>query len=195
MDSGLVQCVEGKLRLLEGAMKGFIWGVVVTLGVGVVIAAAAYLYLDLGYFDFRADVAPSRIETDLATGFRDASVKRHTENLQNPISPTESNLREGLRLYLANCAGCHGSPSHPNRQFGRSFYPPVPNFFEEAPDMPDRDNYYIARYGVRLTGMPSWKTTLSDQEIWEIVTFLGRLDELPAAAQQAWEKPAGEAGD
>ncbi len=175
-------------------MKNFLWGVAVTFGVGVMVAVAAYLYLKLGYFDFRADIEPSRFETALAMGFLDASVERRASDERNPIPPTEPNLREGLRLYVADCAGCHGSPSRPNRELAHLFYPPAPNFVEEPPDMAEIENFYIIKHGIRWTGMPAWKTTLSDQEIWEIVTFLGRLDKLPVAVQQTWKEPSHEAG-
>jgi hypothetical protein len=36
--------------------------------------------------------------------------------------------------------------------------------------------------------MGAWREeTLSDKEAWEVVTFLSRLNALPAAVQAAWQ--------
>lgn len=42
------------------------------------------------------------------------------------------------------------------------------------------------KHGIRLTGMPSFGDTLSDQEIWTLALFLGHMDKLPPAVQAAW---------
>ncbi|MFZ3243446.1 MAG: cytochrome c, partial [Candidatus Acidiferrales bacterium] len=41
------------------------------------------------------------------------------------------------------------------------------------------DNYYITQHGIRWSGMPAWKNGLSDQDIWQVVTFIGRMNNLP----------------
>ena len=74
--------------------------------------------------------------------------------------------------------------------FARSFYPPVPNFFKEAPDMPENQNYYIIVHGVRWTGMPAWSKTLNEMQTWQIVTFLSNIEKLPPAAKRVFENSA-----
>jgi mono/diheme cytochrome c family protein len=98
------------------------------------------------------------------------------------LAPTEANIAAGAQLYLDHCAGCHGVPSNPDSPFGRSFNPPVPEFFKDAPDMSESQNFYIIQHGVRWTGMPAWGQTLSDTQTWEIVRFLGNVEKLPPAA-------------
>jgi len=36
--------------------------------------------------------------------------------------------------------------------------------------------------------MPSWKTTLTDKQIWILALFLNHMDKLSPAAEQAWQK-------
>jgi mono/diheme cytochrome c family protein len=36
--------------------------------------------------------------------------------------------------------------------------------------------------------MPSWASTLTDEQIWTLALFLKHMDKLPSAAQQAWQK-------
>jgi mono/diheme cytochrome c family protein len=53
-------------------------------------------------------------------------------------------------------------------------------------DDPDGVSFWKIKHGIRLTGMPSFGSTLSDQEIWTLVLFLKHMDKLPPVAQQAW---------
>lgn len=168
-------------------MGKFFLGVVITL---IVLGGGGYLYLRLGFLDLRADLEPSAFEKNQAMSFVDASTDRHAPHRKNPAPPTQANLTEGIRLYKTNCAMCHGAPHHPERNFGHPFYPPAPHFMEEAPDMPENQNFYIIRHGVRWTGMPAWKDTLSDEQIWKLVTFLSHMDHLPPAVEQVWEQPS-----
>jgi hypothetical protein len=36
--------------------------------------------------------------------------------------------------------------------------------------------------------MPSWKDTLTDQQMWTLALFLKHMDKLPAPAEQVWQR-------
>jgi len=166
-------------------MKHLLLGFAVALAL---LAGGAYLYLRLGFLDLRADTRPSAFENGAAMSFMDASTERHAPDRKNPFQPTEPNLLEGMKLYRDHCALCHGAPGRPERNFGHPFYPPAPQFMEDAPDMPENQNFFIIQHGVRWTGMPAWRNTLSDEQIWKVVTFLAHMDRLPPAVDDAWKK-------
>ena len=168
-------------------MKSFFYGIIFTV---FIIFAVGFLFIKRGYIGIEADQPPPAFEKKIAMSAVDASVSRHAPDRKNPIQPTDENLVEGAKIYLNHCAGCHGLPSNPDSQFGRSFYPPVPQFFKDAPDMPDNQNFYVAQHGTRWTGMPAWSKTLSEQQIWTVVTFLSRIEKLPPAALKVFEPPA-----
>jgi mono/diheme cytochrome c family protein len=169
-------------------MRGFLIGIIFTVAV---IVVGGLLFAKQGYLRLEADQPLPALEQKIAMSAVDASVDRHAPSLKNPIQTTDENLMEGAKIYLHNCAGCHGLPSNPDSQFGRSFYPPVPQFFKDAPEMSDHQNFYITQHGIRWSGMPAWSKTLSEQQIWTVVTFLSRVEKLPPAAQKALEVPAG----
>lgn len=167
-------------------MRSFFLGIIFAL---VVAAAGVSYYVMKGFVNTRADQPPSALESKIAMSAMDASADRNAPDQKNPVAATEENLVAGAKLYNDNCAGCHGVPSNSNTQFGGAFYPPVPQFFKDAPDMPDNENFYVIRHGVRWTGMPAWNKTLSDQQIWQITTFLATIGKLPPAALQQLEPP------
>jgi hypothetical protein len=49
-------------------------------------------------------------------------------------------------------------------------------------------SYWKIKHGIRLTGMPSWKESLTDQQIWTLALFLKHMDKLPFHVQQAWKQ-------
>ncbi len=168
-------------------MRQFFWGIILTL---VGLALGGLFISWKGYLDFRADQKPSVIETKLAMGAVDASTQRHAPPAANPLEPTEANLRAGAVTYRENCAVCHGDPATPETVLGRNFYPPVPQFMKDAPDMPENENYYIIQHGIRWSGMPGWKDTLSDNQIRQLVTLLSRIQKVPPAVEQELRKSA-----
>ena len=169
-------------------MKGFLSGITLTL---IALAVAGYFLLKKGYVDFKADNEPSAFEGHLAMSAVDASTERNAPEQKNPVAADEANLAAGAKLYVNHCAGCHGLPAYPDNQFGRSFNPPVPAFFKEAPDMPENQNFYIIQHGIRWSGMPAWNKTLSEAQTWQLVTFLSNVEKLPPAALKEFELPAG----
>ncbi len=160
-------------------MRNFLLGILFTI---IVLCVAAYWIASRGYVSFQADQQPSPMESKLAMAAVDASTNRHAPDEKNPVPVTDDNLVAGAKLFVNHCAGCHGVPSNPESTFGRSFYPPVPEFFKDAPDMAENQNFYIIQHGVRWTGMPAWNGTLNDGQIWRVVTFLSNIEKLPPAA-------------
>jgi thiosulfate dehydrogenase len=153
------------------------------------ILVGLLFYLRAGYLDMRADIPPSRFETQSVMRFLDASVDRRAPDESSPVAPTDANLIEGVRLYKTHCSMCHGAPGNPEKDFGHPFYPPAPNFTKDAPDMTEGENFYIIKHGIRWSGMPAWGGVLTDQQIWTITTFLSQMERLPPAAEEEWQKP------
>jgi mono/diheme cytochrome c family protein len=156
----------------------------------VVILLLSFCIVRFGFVDPRADAEPGVFESRIAMPALDAAVERRAPAVQNPVAPTDSNLIAGMKIYQASCAGCHGDTVHAHSAFGDSFYPRAPQFVEDAPDMPENQNFYIIQHGVRLTGMPAWKTTLKDAEMWQVTTFLSHMEKLSPPVLAAWKSAA-----
>lgn len=166
-------------------------------GLGVVVAVLVEVLVVLfvgltGRISMRADLLPSSFEKNTAMRMMDANVGRNAPKIANPVPPTDQNLVVGASIYLKRCAMCHGDPTTPESPLAKTLYPPPPQFITDAPDMEENENYYIIVHGVRWTGMPGWKNVLTDQQIWQIVTFLSRMDKLPPAAKSVFG-PSGSA--
>jgi thiosulfate dehydrogenase len=166
-------------------MRNFVIGLVLGMVVLPAIALAAGL---LGFFSTQATSEPPRLEKAVAQRGFSASVARHAPRQANPIAPTEENLRAGLLLFRNNCAGCHGDSNQRSDWGSRNFYPRVPQFGFEHPQKPDWQMFWIVKNGVRYSGMGAWDRQLPDEKIWQVVTFLSRLDALPPPVAERWQK-------
>lgn len=160
---------------------------VTTLFMGLIVTGIAWL----GYLPIRATSKPPGLEEAFFGRTLDASLKRQSKGLQNPVSVTDDELLPAIQLYRTNCAGCHGESGQPSRWGSTSFYPRVPQFAEEKPDLSAAEMYVATKYGIRYTGMAGWGELLSDREIWQVTTLLSHLDALPPASAERW-KTSGE---
>jgi mono/diheme cytochrome c family protein len=166
-------------------MKGLILGIVTMI----LILALGLLIALMGFVNMRADDPPSKLETTLAGHAMDASVARAAPRVANPIAADEPNLVAGARLYRQHCTLCHGDPAHPKSTLAESLNPPAPQFTTDMADMPEHQNFYILQHGIRWTAMPGWKNVLSEQQIWQLVTFLSHMHDLPPAVQHVFAEP------
>jgi len=96
-----------------------------------------------------------------------------------------------MKLYTMNCAVCHGTLDMKPSLLEHSMYPPPPQLILMPLDDPEWHINYAIRTGVRYTGMPAWKGTLNDQDIWKITSLLSRVEKLPPGVQEYWKKTFG----
>jgi len=169
-------------------MRNFLLGFTAAV---LVLLLVAFCYVRFGFVDPRADTEVGVLEKKLAMPSLDAALDRHAPDTQNPIQPTDPNLTAGMTIYQGHCASCHGDIHLPHGMLAEALYPRAPQFVEDAPDMPENQNFYIIQHGVRLSGMPAWKHTLSEQEMWQVTTFLSHIDKLPPQVSTAWKAAAG----
>ena len=88
-------------------MKQFLLGSLCTLFIAVV---GGLVYMRLGLAEVRGDAPASRLESSVMQMAVHASVRRQAPNIPNPIAATDENLIAGAKIYLNECAGCHGTP-------------------------------------------------------------------------------------
>ncbi|MBO0724067.1 MAG: cytochrome c [Blastocatellia bacterium] len=169
--------------------KRFILGVLAGL-MAVLVGAAliAPLVMKLGIVPVNADRRPPAWEARLLGMAVHTSVARRAEERPNPLPPTEENLVAGAEIYMRMCAKRHGRPNGGPSIYGASFYPPAPQLAAHPPQYTEAELFWIVKHGIRNTAMPTWGGQLSDEDIWQVVAILKRLDSLPPAVTAEWKK-------
>ena len=167
-------------------MRRFIVGVAVAI---VVAVLGAYLVLQSGLIAANADAKPGGLELWAANTSLGATLRRDAPKGPNPVALTDANLKEGVTLYAQHCAICHGTAAGEASAspVAKGEYPRPPQLGADGvEDDPEGVTYWKIRHGIRLTGMPAWTGSLTDQQIWTLTLFLKHMDKLPPGAQAAW---------
>jgi len=169
-------------------LKGLVVGALLTVLVAIL---TAYLVVRSGAMPASADGAPLRLEVWAASTSLDATLGRLAPKAPNPVALTDANLIAGIDLYATHCAICHGTAkgAASASPVAKGEYPPPPQLASDGvEDDADGVSFWKIKHGIRLTGMPAWKFSLTDQQIWTLALFLKHMDKLPASAEQAWLK-------
>lgn len=168
------------------AGSAFIAGIVLTL---IVLLVAGYVAVRAGLIPANADARPSKIETWIAKTSLRATIQRQAPKGDNPVAASAPNLVAGMKLYIANCAVCHGTADGKSSDIAHGLYQKPPQFASDGvEDDPAGVTYWKVYHGMRLTGMPSFAATLSETQIWEVTAFLQNMDHLPPAVNAQWRQ-------
>jgi thiosulfate dehydrogenase len=168
--------------------RGFVLGVLATI---VVALVGGYIVLRTGVIPSNADAKPSWLETWAANTSLQATLARDSRKGLNPVALVDENLITGIDLYGQHCAICHGTAKGEESAspVAKGEYPPPPQLATEGvEDDPEAYSFWIIKHGIRWTGMPSWKDSLTDQQIWTLALFLKHMDKLPPAAERVWQQ-------
>ena len=166
-------------------MKKFIAGFFSAIAV---LLLGALGYLRLGFAEVRGDIGPPWWESRLMYSTVHASVRRHAPEQSNPIPPTDENLIAGGKLYLNNCAGCHGTPGKTSEDSGDSLYPPIPQLPKIGTEYSEAQIFWIAKHGIRRTGMFANGKWIADKDLWTLAAFIKRIRELPPSVRTGLEE-------
>jgi mono/diheme cytochrome c family protein len=126
---------------------------------------------------------PSGEETRLANAAKDVTIPLEAGKMKNPLPDTDEVVSQGQEAFLGSCAQCHGADARGDSDIGRNMYPPAMDLTSShVQHWSDAELFWIIQNGVRLTGMPSWKSSISDNDTWKLVRFIHKLPHLGAAS-------------
>ena len=146
-----------------------------TLG-ALIVALAAFM---LGC---TAHAQPSKTETTLANVAKNLVIPVEAEHKKNPVPDTQAVVEQGRLVFVQSCAVCHGGDGRGGTELGRNMYPPAMDMTSpHVQHWSDAELLWIIQNGVRLTGMPSWQSSLSETDSWKLARFIHNLPRLDAA--------------
>jgi thiosulfate dehydrogenase len=166
--------------------------IVFGLIVGVLLLPAAIVaWFHWGHPPIAVTDKPLPFERQITHGALNARIQREMPSAA-PIQADEGTFVAGAQIYSDQCASCHGLYGKPS-EFAAHMYPGAPQLWERhrdgsvvgVSDDPPGETYWKVENGIRLSGMPSFKTVLTDTQIWQVSLLLANADKpLPPAAVQ-----------
>lgn len=164
-------------------MGKFILGVLVTIVVG---AIAVYCFFALGLAPVATAAQAMPFEKKLASlGLNKRIEKEMPKNPPN-IQMGDAEYQAAATIFKDNCAFCHGLPNQQRPPAATGMYPRPPQLWRGhgVTDDEPGETYWKVANGIRLTGMPAYKPSLNDQQLWQVTMLLKNADKLPPSAQQ-----------
>jgi mono/diheme cytochrome c family protein len=81
-------------------------------------------------------------------------------------------IQAGGKLYSVNCVVCHGGPGLQPTDIAQGLNPAPARLFraERQPRMDEM--FWVIKNGVKMTAMPGFGKTHSDDDIWALAAFL-----------------------
>ncbi len=129
-----------------------------------------------------ADKHPSQTETSLANAAKDITIPLEAGKKKNPLPETDEVASQGQEVFLGSCAQCHGPNGRGDSNIGRNMDPPAMDLSSpHVQHWSDAELFWIIQNGVRLTGMPSWRSSISENDTWKLTRFIHKLPSPDAA--------------
>jgi putative copper resistance protein D len=91
-----------------------------------------------------------------------------TSFVRSPLSYTVGSIAEGMAVYQAHCASCHGTPTadHARRESA------IDLLSRSAARRSAGDLYWLITHGRPDRGMPEFQSLLGETQRWHVVNFL-----------------------
>ncbi len=107
----------------------------------------------------------------------DNSVEHHASDLKVPNLDDPAKIEMGLSHYKEMCESCHQGPGTGESELAKGLNPPAPNL-AKGTDLDPKEIFWIVKNGIKMTGMPAWGKTHSDDKIWAIVAAVKKLNSI-----------------
>lgn len=104
-----------------------------------------------------------------------APVPAEYAGMTNPFG--EEAAGEGAQVFKSNCEMCHGPEGHGDGPAGGSLDPKPKNLAILQESAGDDYLYWRISEGKPGTSMVAWKSILTEEQIWQAVSFIRSLEE------------------
>ncbi len=168
-------------------MRPFLAGLIVGL---IAIPLGIYLYFASGRVPVATAAQAMPFEKALARMALHARVEKEMPKTV-PIAADEQAFSAGAAVYREHCAVCHGVPGGNPSAIAAGMFPAPPQLFKGKGVTDDEpgETYWKVANGIRLTGMPAYRNSLSDTQMWQVSLLLAHADKIPEPVKQSLARP------
>lgn len=164
-------------------IKAFIFGLIIGV---IAVPVAVYEYFATGTAPVAATAQPMPFEKTLANDALHARIDKEMPR-SVPIPVNEQTYMAGAEVYREHCVVCHGTPGADQTAIAKGMFPKPPALFKGKGVTDDEpgETYWKVENGIRMTGMPSFKASLSVPQMWQVSLLLANADKISDSVKQA----------
>ncbi len=171
-------------------MKSFFWSLLVIIGLAILVGASVTW---LGVYNVAADSPHWKVTFWFLNKAREQSIEAHSRGMAVPPLSGGPLVARGFPYFHETCRLCHGGPGLSPLEFTQGLYPKPPFFpaREVHQELSDAELFWVIRHGLKMTAMPAFGASQSEEDVWAIVAFMRRLPTLSPQEYQAMAQRAG----
>lgn len=158
------------------------------IAIVLVVPSGVYAFVESGLFNVAASHPHTKFTEWITHETMIHSVRRHADGIKEPSHITARQVLAGFCTYETHCVACHGAPAIGREQWVSGLEPSPPYLADATSRWTPAQLFWIAKNGIKMTGMPGWRDSMSDEDIWDIVGFLEAMRRLPPQTYVEWRR-------
>ncbi len=165
--------------------------IILTFLLTVAISISGFLiYISNGYYDVSQTTPHNGLTKWMIRKTKHTSIdKRMTENVVPANFNDTSLLVSGFKHYNEMCTSCHGAPGKKADEMTEGLYPKPPLMYKQKKQEDPQEFFWIIKNGIKMTSMPAYGPTHSDEKLWAITSFVTeKLNKMTPEEYGEWEK-------
>jgi len=167
---------------MKPAIRHGIIGAILTV---VILAAGGWAVSYLGFYNVGADEPHWNFVRNFLGSTMDHSVAARDGDIDVPQLKDPKMIAAGAASYDKLCTACHLAPGMEENKLRAGLYPKPPSFARRRRPGNPKEQFWIIKHGIKMTGMPAWGVSYSDADIWNIVAFYQSLPNMKPEAYKA----------
>ena len=162
----------------------------IALGAAITIAVLLPLgvlaYVKSGIYDVAASNPHTKFTEWITHETMIHSVRTHAKDIKAPARADAAAVRRGFCAYETHCVACHGASAVARQPWVSGMEPAPPYLLDATQRFKPRELFWIAKNGIKMTGMPSWRNSMSDEQLWDLVAFLQAMPKMNSQDYVRW---------
>lgn len=158
------------------------------IAVAIIVPCGVYAFVKSGAFNVGASSPHTKFTEWITHETMINSVRRHARSVAQPQPFSAAQVTAGFCAYETHCVACHGAAAVARQQWVEGIEPAPPYLLDVQQRFTPRQLFWIVKNGIKLTAMPSWRSSMSDAEIWSVIAWLEVGAKLPPQTYVNWRR-------
>ena len=150
--------------------------------VAALLAGGVVIYAWSGHYNIAATQPHWFVSTSFIELLKDRSIAAHSQGIQVPNLKDPQYADAAFGHYHGMCRLCHGAPQVPPEKFAKGLYPSPPGMTDGhiQEEFGAGQLYWIAKHGLKMTGMPAFGPTHDEKQLWGLVAIVQQMPDMTA---------------
>ncbi len=143
-----------------------------------------FTFMWFGFYNVSAKDKHFALTTSLLELVRTRSIDARINDIKVPDLTDHEQIKAGSKNYAEMCTSCHLAPGMEMTEINQGLYPRPPVFSDNDYQNSPAVQFWVIKNGLKMTGMPAWSPPHTDDQVWAMVAFINKSNQLTASEYQ-----------